>query len=134
MLDSGVAPKARLVEQELTIRGSCLADALGGGGITNLGVSGMIQKLRDDKECRVCNTIVSHAHVAGDASIAMLLSVLWRPCTKKTNVGNNLKGVLSANTVAQQICVLKRLGVEVVSVPVASNFACAHIPTRMVSA
>ena len=53
---------------------------------------------------------------------------------KKTNVGNNLKGVLSANTVAQQICVLKRLGVEVVSVPVASNFAGAHIPTRMVSA
>ncbi len=76
MLDSGVTPKARLVEQELAIRGSCLADALGGGGITNLEVSRMIQKLRDDKECMVCNTIVRHAHVAGDASIAMLLLVL----------------------------------------------------------
>ena len=116
------------------MRGSCLADALGGGGITYLGVSGIIQKLRHEQECRVCTDVIPHAHVAGDASIAMLLSVVWRrPCSKKTVVGNNLKGVLSAATAAQQVSGLRRLGVNVVSLPVASNYAGAHVPTRMVS-
>ena len=116
------------------MRGSGLADALGAGGITNLGVSGIIQKLRDEQECKVCRDVIPHAHVAGDASIAMLLSVLWRrPSAKKSTVGHNLKGVLSAATTAQQISRLKRLGVETVSLSVASNYPAAHFPTRMVS-
>jgi len=134
MLGSGVAPKARLVEQELAKLGSCLADGLGGGGISNLGVSEIIQKLRDQQECRVCMTRASHSHVAGDSRSAMLLSLVEQTSTQKSKVGNNLKGVLSATTAAEQIFALKKIGVETVSVPLACNYAGAHIPTRMVSA
>jgi len=100
----------------------------GSGGLSQLQVSATISDMRDQGRCSTsaCDLGVSHCHAKGDASVAMLLSVLEYATRQKGNMGNNLPGLLSDTTMARHINRIFNKGIKALSFTVCMYDPLAH--------